>query len=380
MKIYLQFKIFLILMQYLKIFVWNFCKKVIYLIGGMLANYIFCRKLIPSAWADRISSQLPIAKGAIMKCKLFLSVICFLIFGGSLSYAKELNFVLQSTVTRDSVWIDANQIAMIIMNNGTFARDPQTGNAAFFYPRGTNKSAIYAAGLRIAGKVNGEIRTACADYNVEYQPGVILPDGKPDNPDLEKYRIYKIKPGDSANPNDPNYNKDYAEWPVSDGAPLDATGKPLILGDQTIWCVMNDGDQNLHGGCYNTKPLNIEVQLLSWAYHDDTTPLGRTAFFQYTIVNKSPDTIEDVYIGIWSDPDLGDAIDDEMACDTTLNLTYAYNGKDTDGIYGIAVPAVGFCLLQGPAITSPGETAFQFMHHPLSNAKLLGMTSSTVYY
>ncbi len=315
-----------------------------------------------------------------MKRKLFLTVICFLIMGGGLSYAKEQNPMLQSTVMRDSAWIDANQIAMIIMNNGTFARDPKTGNAALFYPRGTDKTAIYAAGLRIAGKINGEIRTACADYLTEYQPGVILPDGKPDNSDLEKYRVYKIKPGDSANPTDPNYNPDYAEWPISDGAPVDVIGNPLILGDQTLWCVMNDGNETLHGGGYNTKPLNIEVQLLAWAYDDDTTPLGKTVFLQYKIINKGTETIEDAYIGIWSDPDLGDANDDEMACDTTLNLTYVYNGKNVDAMYGSDVPAVGLCLLQGPAISSPGETAFQFLHDPIANARLLGMTSSTVYY
>lgn len=315
-----------------------------------------------------------------MKWTLYLIVICLLILGGSWIDAKEQNPLRQTTVMRDSAWIDANQIAMIIMNNGTFARDPQTGNAALFYPRGTDKTAIYAAGLRIAGKINGEIRTACADYLAEYQPGVILPDGKPDNPDLQKYRVYKIKPGDSANPGDPNYNRDYAEWPVADGAPVDAAGKPLILGDQTLWCVMNDGNKTLHDGGYNTKPLNIEVQMLAWAYDDDTTPLGKTVFLQYKIINKGTETIEDAYIGLWSDPDLGDANDDEMACDTTLNLIYVYNGKNVDAMYGIDVPAVGLCLLQGPAVASPGEMAFQFMHDPIAGARLLGMTSSTVYY
>jgi hypothetical protein len=318
-----------------------------------------------------------------MKHLHFQPVIYFLIIGlcaiATLD-AKDLHQATQSTVTRDSTWLDANQIAMIIMNNGTFARDPLTGSSALIYPKGTNKSAVFAAGLWIAGKVNGEIRTACADYNTEFQPGVILPSGLPDNPDLEKYRVYKIRPGDSADPSNPNYNPDFAEWPIADGAPVDDSGNPLILGDQTIWLVMNDANENLHGSCYNTKPFNIEVQLLAWAFHDDTTPLGKTVFMQYSIINKGPDTIEDAYIGIWSDPDLGDANDDEMACDTTLSLTYVYNGDDLDGMYNIDIPAIGFCLLQGAVVTSPGESAFQFMHDPIPNAKLLGMTSSTVYY
>jgi len=315
--------------------------------------------------------------------KIILGIVVVTLFFSSIAtefaFSKSLKAIHHSTIKRDSTWIDANQIAMIVMNNGTFARNPLTGNSALVYPKGSNKYAIYCAGIWIAGKINGEIRTACADYNTEYQPGVVLPNGNADNPDLDKYRVYKIKPGDSANPNDPHYNKDYAEWPIADGAPIDENGIPLIIGDQTVWCVMNDKDVNLHNGAYNTPPLNIEVQLLAWAYDDDT-PLGKTIFMQYTLINKNPDTIEDAYIGIWSDPDLGDAVDDEMACDTTLNMIYVYNGKDVDAMYGIQVPAVGVCLLQGPAIPSIGENAFQFMHDPIPNAKLLNMTSSMVYY
>lgn len=201
-----------------------------------------------------------------------------------------------------------------------------------------------------------------------------------DDPELEKYRIYKIKPGDSADPGSPNYNVDYAEWPVEDGAPVDANGNPLIIGDQTLWLVMNDADESLHAGCYNTEPFNLELQLLIWAYDDDSTALGKTVFMQYTLINKSAELIEDAYIGIWSDADVGDANDDALACDTTLDLTYAYNGEDRELMYGINVPAVGVCLLQGPAVPSDGETAFQFLHAPIPNARNLGMTSTSAYY
>jgi len=311
----------------------------------------------------------------------FIVIILLLsLIGVEFAFSKNLNKVYHPTIKRDSTWIDANQIAMMVMNNGTFARDPITGSAACYYPKGTDKTAIYAAGLWIAGKVNGEIRTACADYNTEYQPGVVLPDGSADNPDLEKYRVYKIKQGDAADPNDPNYNKDYAEWPVVDGAPIDKNGEPLILGDQTVWCVMNDKDVNLHNGAYNTPPLNIEVQLLAWAYDDDTTPLGKTVFLQYTIVNKGSETIEDAYIGLWSDIDLGNAVDDRCACDTLTNLSYVFNGDDFDETYGVAVPALGICLLQGPVLSSPGDVAKQFLHPPIQNAKQLNITSNSAYY
>jgi len=310
---------------------------------------------------------------------LLLLSACFVFWSG-ISIAANLRKNMVPATKRHARLIDANEIAMMIMNNGTFARDPITGSGACFYPSGSDQSLIFVAGLRMAAKVNGEIRTACADYNTEYQPGIILPDGNADNPDLEKYRVYKIKPGDSADPNDPNYNKDYADWLLTDGAPRDENGLPLILGDQTLWCVMNDKDSNLHASAYNTQPLNIEVQLLAWAFDDDATPLGKTVFLQYTIINKGTDPITDAHIGFFVDPDLGDANDDGSACDTTLNLTYCYNRGDYDAAYGVEVPAVGICLLQGPVVPSPGDEAFQFMHEPIKNARLLDLTSNTVYY
>src|SRR5262245_29943112 len=47
--------------------------------------------------------------------------------------------------------IDANQVNMWVTNFGSYAFDPNTGNAGFIYPRGTNKTAIYAAGLWLGG-------------------------------------------------------------------------------------------------------------------------------------------------------------------------------------------------------------------------------------
>ena len=309
---------------------------------------------------------------------LLLTAILFSCFQ---EFARAKDFKKASTppIIRDAKILDANQIAMYVLNNGTTCRHPETGNSGLFYPNGTDKSCVFVAGLWFAGKVNGEIRTASADYNTEYQAGTILPGGVYDDPTLERYRIYKIKPGDSANPEEANYNRDYAEWPIADGAPTDKNGNPLIIGGQTLWCVMNDGNIELHNNCYNTQPLDLEVQLLIWAFDEDS-PLGKTVFLSYTIINKSSETIKDAYIGTYVDADLGFANDDYSACDTTLNLTYCYNGDDVDNVYGNAVPAVGYCLLQGPAIPFAGGEARQFFHDPIQNAKTLNITANMRYY
>lgn len=300
---------------------------------------------------------------------VFYDHVCF-------GMKNHSNQVHSPTNKNDSRMIDANQIAMYITNNGTVARNPDRESAGGYYPNGSDKTIAYVSGLFFAGKVDGEIRTACSSFNVEYQPGIILPDGTPDDPTLEKYRVYKIKPGDSADPASPDYNRDYAEWPVDDGAPVDNNGLPLVIGDQTFWYVMNDGNQVLHNGFYNTRPLNLEVRCLAWVFADDVTPLGKTIFLRYTIINKNSAPIEDAYVGIFADIDVGDARDDESACDTTLNLSYGYNGKNVDKIYRAAAPACGVCLLQGPVVPSNGDIAFQFLRQPIPNVKLLAITSN----
>jgi hypothetical protein len=319
-------------------------------------------------------------KESQMKKPLSLCWVIILIISLLPLSAKELKKSFIPPIIKDAKILDANQITMWIINNGSFARHPENGNSGLYYPSGTEKNLVYVAGLWITGKVNGEIRTACADYNVEYQGGVILPTGLPDDPLLQKYRIYKIETGDSSDPSSANFNIDYAEWPTENGAPVDENGKPLVLGDQTIWFVINDGNKKLHHNCYNTDPLNIEVQVLAWAFDDKDTPLGQTIFIQYTIINKNTNDIKDAHVGLYVDADVGDAIDDRCACDTTLNLTYGYNGKDVDLAYGPQVPAVGFCLLQGPAVPSAGDFAYQFLLAPIENAKTLNMTTNLVFY
>ncbi|MCR4438046.1 MAG: FlgD immunoglobulin-like domain containing protein [bacterium] len=285
-----------------------------------------------------------------------------------------------SQTTQPAVQLDANDVCTWVINNGTLGRHPLTGNAGYEYPAGSGKTVVYASGLLISGVVNGEVRTACSHYNVEFQPGRILPGGAPDNPELPVYRIYKIRPGDSADPASPRYNPDYAEWPAAHGAPTNPDGSPLILGDATLWYVMNDANQHLHDVTYHTKPLNVEVQVLAWAFSCPAQALHSTIFVEYTIINKGSQPIDDTYVGIFADPDVGNASDDGSACDTALDLTYAYNRALSDPVYGLGVPAWGVMLLQGPIVPAAGETAHQFRRGLIRDAKNLRPCANMAYY
>jgi hypothetical protein len=137
-------------------------------------------------------------------------------------------------VLGDSRKMDVNRISTFIRNNGSFDRDPGTGNSGFEWPKGTGNTAIYASGLWLGGKRGTSVRVAVAEYEYEFDAGPIAPGV---NPEDARYRVYSVNRADDA-----STNPDYAAWPVADGAPVDATGKPLILGDRTLFSVFNENN------------------------------------------------------------------------------------------------------------------------------------------
>ncbi|UCE25440.1 MAG: T9SS type A sorting domain-containing protein, partial [Candidatus Zixiibacteriota bacterium] len=85
---------------------------------------------------------------------------------------------------------------------------------------------------------------------------------------------------------------------------------------------------------------------------------GQSIYLSYKLHNKGGNTIDDCYITLWNDPDVGDAGDDLVGCDTLDHLWYCYNANNIDQMYGSPVPAVGFKCLYGPIVPSPGDSAY----------------------
>ena len=122
---------------------------------------------------------------------------------------------------------------------------------------------------------------------------------------------------------------------------------PEIRGDEAILFIQNDD-------CYHTESmgskLGVEILGMMYAYDADKVELSNTIFLSYTIRNKSANNYQDLYIGFFSDFDIGFAEDDYVGCDSTLNLGYGYNGKPVDGsgeshAYGDNPPAQGVMFL-----------------------------------
>jgi hypothetical protein len=138
------------------------------------------------------------------------------------------------------------------------------------------------------------------------------------------------------------------------------------MGDVTAWCVFNDSvPAEERTTSYPTSPeftsqnpMGIEIKQSVFAYSPENFPeLANVVFIRYNLENKGTvnSQFDSVYFSTWSDPDLGDYIDDLISCDTTLNSSICYNEND-DSEYGSNPPAFFTTLLQGPPVYLPGLT------------------------
>jgi hypothetical protein len=262
-----------------------------------------------------------------------------------------------TAIVHDTAYIESGELLMMVNNNGSFAYDRTAlfgKSDGLHFPGVCPQTVMFAAGLWLGAKVGSEIRVSAAEYAYDFRPGTMT--GGAASPDDPRFRVYKIRRGDTR-----ASNPDYLEWPYFDGAPtvkdfagvdsLDDQGFriPLLLGDEAVWTVFNDAGMSAHDsdpGSGSSGPLGIEAQLYAYAY-DSTGDAGRIIFMIYTLINKGTNQLDSMHVAFWADPDVGYAGDDFVGCDTTINLGYSYNASAADALYGENPPAVGFAVLGG---------------------------------
>lgn len=327
-----------------------------------------------------------------MKKSLLTALILLL----SLTFIQAQNKSTSSNSTNkittndDYNYIAINQMKMWIGNNGSGSHDPNTDGSGLLWPGGEDATLnlIFQDGLLWGGYVVDSLFVNGNTYRHGLQAGKILATGLADDPSLSKYRVYKIRKDWEDMPfgeTRDQYQKDYLEWPVGDGAPFyDSNNdgaytagidQPLFLGDEQLWCVMNDMDPSRTSYTFGTGPIGLEVQLTVYGFSTSSI-LQNVLFKKYRIINKSQNTINDMFFGYFSDPDLGSLGDDYVGCDTLLNLAYCYNAdNDDEGYYGVAPPAVGYVLLQGTTLKGSSTDSARINNQWIRGIKTQGMTS-----
>ncbi len=273
----------------------------------------------------------------------FFNILILIICTTSINVAFGATSENQSiSLLKDEIFLSANNISCVFYNNGIWGYNLTEGNWGLEWPKGSGLSPLFAGGIMIGAKVNDEVRVAAIQHSAtEFQPGPLNADGSPTDPADPAYRWYELNPGEVGH---------WSNWPSEQGAPLDQEGNPKLTGDQTIFSVFNDQKEHEY---YGSNPLGAEIHQTAWAT-DKIWPYRDMIFIKWKIINKSPNDWDSTYLSIWTDPDVGDAGDDLVGCDSTLNLAYAYNGHETDYNYGKIPPAVGTKILQGALVDTNG--------------------------
>jgi hypothetical protein len=167
---------------------------------------------------------------------------------------------------------------------------------------------------------------------------------------LEALATYRDVNNDNYyNPND----GDYPEYNI-DGS-LDCMQEDVLFGDQTLWWVYNDNG-NTHSVSGSIESIGLEIQAQAFAFATDDQ-INNMTFYNYKLINRSHNALNEAYFGVWVDPDLGNRNDDFVGCDVGRGLGYCYNGDllDEDSNqgssslgYGAKLPAVGIDFFRGP--------------------------------
>ena len=302
--------------------------------------------------------------------------------------------ILSIGVTRAQIignYLDINNVNAKINPEGSLFNNygGPDYSSQFEVPKGSGHHSIFAGGLWIGGVDAGfNIKIAGQTYRqrgTDFWPGPLTSSGTTDSMTISTYnRVWKINQCDIDNYHnwatgqlDPAGENPVSEsvmevinsWPVTnaEGGPLapfhdwNSNGiyepefgeVPDIKGDQAIFFVYND-----KGGVHAETgggSMGIEIQGMAYAYScSDDSALYNTIFTSYKVINKSSFPLDSVFMGNWTDFDIGTPIDDYIGCDVTRGAYYGYNADDFDenysGIlgYGENPPAQAVVFLKGP--------------------------------
>lgn len=282
--------------------------------------------------------------------------------------------------------LDINNIKARINSEGSLFWD--FSNQMFEVPAGTGRHTIFANALWVGGKDSGgNLRLAGQTYRqtgADFFQGPVDPTNtygagyinnwnrvwKINQCDIDAYENWVINSPLGPNPVDSIAMDVIINWPThnTDGSLLapfnDINGNgiyeptagetPKIKGDQAIFFIYNDValPHTESGG--NT--IGLEIQGMAYAYScPNDSALFNTIFTNYKIINKSNIDLDSVFIGNWTDLDIGVGGDDYIGCDVMRGAYFGYNGDSIDDNapsgqlpYGANPPAQAVVFLSGP--------------------------------
>lgn len=284
--------------------------------------------------------------------------------------------------------LDINNIRALVNPYGTqFWNGPKSDNENLYeFPKGSGKMTIFTSALWIGGiDQYGQLKASADRYRhdgIDYWSGPISVNEANLTIDtstvINWHRVWKLNKSEVEYHKLHWYNEGYqpidniVNWPAHGDTTLNqkyylapfvdvdengiynpfAGDYPLIKGDQSVFFVYND--LRVDNTSTTGNPIGLEIHGMMYQFLEpDNLAFNNTVFLNYKIYNRSPNTLSDTYIGIWTDCYIGYGHDDYVGCDVERGFHYGYNGELVDGngeptAYGENPPAQGTVFLGGP--------------------------------
>ena len=198
------------------------------------------------------------------------------------------------------------------------------------------------------------------DYEIEDIPGSILGWPARGNSFFEGIHGFELPVTDAGlagffdRDGDDTYEPEEGDYPI-----IQVRGCPdEQFADQMFFWIYND-DANVHSQSVGSAPMEMEVQVQSFAYQSNDE-LNNMTFQRYKLINRGTEPLDSTFFGFWVDADLGCAFDDYVGSNVERDLAYIYNSDLTDGevagscdcsgtpTYCTEIPLLGIDYFRGP--------------------------------
>ncbi len=266
--------------------------------------------------------------------------------------------------------ININSISLPLNNRGNLASvmDPSIQTSGGILG---GHEFLFSADIILSGYTNNSMWSNATGYPgiQSYQPGTI---GM--NPNDSIASIYRL------GASDPPFGESWQDWRnavdlgadfydgnndgVYDPVDLNNNGiwdpnedKPDIPGDESFWCVYNDGVPASERW-WGSEPQGIEIRQTIFGF-SAASVLDSVLFIRYRIKNTGllAETLQNVYFGHFADVDIGEVDGFEhtrIGCDTLRNASFGYHIGPSPTDWGNNPPCFLTDLLQGPLSSIPG--------------------------
>lgn len=104
---------------------------------------------------------------------------------------------------------------------------------------------------------------------------------------------------------------------------------PSIKGDEADWWMV-------HSNASSNEPpdglsVGFEVRFMAYGYYSNDPVVANATFCEMTLINKGTEDLQNAYVGLFLDTDVGCPYDDYVGCIPGQRLGFAYNADATDG-------------------------------------------------